>query len=438
MPELSPEILRYVPPPPGGIATAQFSPHERELLDQINERIGAHQSLSDVIDFLAGATREISPCDRYSVAFVEEDGRRLVAHYTRASYEPLRLRPGYAEDLAGSSLEAVLNRGTPRLINDLERYLAARPQSRSTKVLIAEGVRSSMTCPLRVDDRIVGVLFRSARQPNAFDDHQVMLHLATADRLSQVVEKTWRIEQLDAANRAYFEMLGFVTHELKSPVASMLTEAGLLRDGYLGELNDEQRKHVDKITSRGDYLLKLIGDYLELSRLESGQFELNTRPDVDLVADVLEPALDIVAAQFNAQNMRISRAMPEKRPPVEVDPQQLKIVMINLLSNAAKYGRPDGEVRISATLADGHLRISVWNEGPGFPPEQRNRLFRKFSRLQTPELLKRKGTGVGLYTSWRIVSRHGGRMDARSEPGQWAEFSLEIPQPLQHSASADS
>ena len=74
--------------------------------------------------------------------------------------------------------------------------------------------------------------------------------------------------------------------------------------------------------------------------------------------------------------------------------------------------------------------VSVWNEGPGFPPESRGELFRKFSRLQTPETRDRTGTGVGLYTAWRIVHLHGGRMEAASQEGAWAEFSLEIPQPL--------
>ncbi len=74
--------------------------------------------------------------------------------------------------------------------------------------------------------------------------------------------------------------------------------------------------------------------------------------------------------------------------------------------------------------------VGVRNEGPGWPPEERTKLFRKFSRLQTPELQAKKGTGVGLYTSWRIIHLHGGRIDAHSAHGHWAEFNFEIPQPL--------
>ena len=89
--------------------------------------------------------------------------------------------------------------------------------------------------------------------------------------------------------------------------------------------------------------------------------------------------------------------------------------------------RENGRVRLRTEPTSRGAAFSVWNEGPGFPASQRPRLFRKFSRLDTPELRKRKGTGVGLYTSWRIVTLHGGRIDAMSEEGAWAEFRVEIP-----------
>jgi len=105
----------------------------------------------------------------------------------------------------------------------------------------------------------------------------------------------------------------------------------------------------------------------------------------------------------------------------------LQIVVVNLLSNAVKYGNEGGEVRLTVRNEDDRLITSVWNEGPGFPEEEQSKLFRKFSRIQTPELLQRKGTGVGLYTTWRIVQSHQGRIEARSKHGEWAEFTFTIP-----------
>jgi len=430
MEAIPPEVLRYADFGKTTPLTSPFSSAERAILDAINQKIGARESLADVIDYLATATRDISPCDRVSVAFLEEPGQRIISHYTRAFYEPVILQKGYAEDIAGSSLRTVLARGTPRIINDLEQYHVLRPDSRSTRILLREGVRSSMTCPLRVDDRIVGLLFRSARQLKAYDDHQVLLHLAVAEHLSQIVEKTYRIEQLAEANRAYFEMLGFVTHELKSPLGSMLTDANLILDGYLGDVAPPQRDRIDRMVNKGHYLLGLIGDYLNLARVETGQFQADLHSDVDFVGDIVATAIDIVAPQLEAKNMRLTRHIAPDLPPAQLDPQLVKIVLVNLLGNAAKYGQAGGEIRITVKHDGSRLTVSVWNEGEGFPDSERPRLFRRFSRLQTPELKKEKGTGVGLYTSWRIIQLHGGRIHADSKHKHWAEFRFEIPQPL--------
>lgn len=404
-----------------------LTPRQRELLDRINQKVAARASLEDVLTYVFETTREISPCDRIGLALLENDGRRIVARTAIATYEPLQLREGYAEDLQSGTLPTVLSKRQPRLINDLETYLQDHPRSASTKLLVKEGVRSSMTCPLFVDDRVVGVLFRSARKPAAYDDHQVLLHQFVAERVSQAVEKTIRIEQLDAANRAYFGTLAFVTHELKSPVASLMTDASLLRDGFFGDLDPKQRERVERMIAKGNYLLNLVKEYLDLSRIEGGGLEPAFK-SVNLRTDVIDPALDLVREQIEARNIHLE-IQSDDRINAELDPELFKIVVTNLLSNGVKYGNEAGQLKLQAHRTPDTLHLAVWNEGPGIPPDQRDRLFRKFSRIQTPELLQRKGTGIGLYTSWRIVRAHGGRIWADSEPGTWAQFNIEIPQP---------
>lgn len=440
------------------LAGAGFSAREREILDTVNRKVAAAESLDGVMSFVFEAGRDICPCDRIGLAFVEEDGRRVVARWAKARYEPLLLGEGYAEDLAGSSLERLLQGRRLRIIHDLEAYLREHPESRSTRILLKEGVRASLTAPLRVEDRTVGLLFRSSRWPGVYGEREVRLHLAMAERLAQAVEKAWRIQQLEAVTRAYTEMLGFVAHELKSPVASMVMQARAIGDGYLGAVQPEQKAELERMIVKGNYLLGLVRDYLELARLEGGDMKLSPRAGVDFETMVVQPALDVAAPLVAEKKMRVARGAAEAGgfvaagagasggagsgasaagtraaaagPVVECDPELLLVVMVNLLGNAAKYGREGGEIRVSAAVAGGALRVSVRNEGPGFPESQRGRLFRRFSRLQTPELLKPKGTGVGLYTCWRIVNLHGGKIRADSQVGEWAEFSFTIPQPL--------
>jgi len=181
-------------------------------------------------------------------------------------------------------------------------------------------------------------------------------------------------------------------------------------------------------------LLGMVDEYIGLSRIESNELGISLRPAVDFSSEVVDPSLTIVDSLAQDARMIIERDGLDNPLPATCDPALMGIVMVNLLGNAIKYGSREGTIRIRARTEDSRLKVSVWNEGPGFPPEEKPRLFRKFSRLQTPELLKRKGTGVGLYSTWRIVQLHGGRIWAESEPGQWAEFSFEIP--LAHGGTA--
>lgn len=406
-----------------------LSPEEEEILSEVNEQVQHAESLDEVMNFLFEAVKSISPTDRLGLAFVEEDGKRIVEHWAKARYEPLLLGKGYAEDLHESSLMEVLEYGKPRIINSLQQHLTAHPDSRSSELLVREGVRSSLTCPLLVAGKRVGLLFRSSRQEGAYNLHHVRMHLEVADRLSHAVATAYRIEQLDAASKAYMEMLGFVSHELKGPLASIMMDGRLLVDEYLGPLNERQKEKLATILRKADILLSLVREYLDLARIEGGELRLRKRKEVDFGKEVIAPGIEQLQPQINEKNMLLTLDMPDDGPVASCDPALMKIVITNLLGNAVKYGVERGNIILLAERTKASLVVSVWNEGPGFPEEESRKLFRKFARLSAPELTKRKGTGVGLYTCWRIVRLHGGKIWARSEYGQWAEFAFRIPQP---------
>ncbi len=416
--------------PDSGIDLGIFPLKKRAVLTRIARKVGATQSLDEVMDFLFEASQPLGACDRMSLAFLEEDGYHLVSRYVRTNYSPLLLGKGYAGDIGRSTLGRVIQSGVPRIINDLQEYAEQNPGSQATRLLLKEGIRSSMTCPLSVDGRHVGVLFRNSRHPNAYSKMQMLFHQAVVERISEVVEKAYHIEQLTDAKRAYLETLGFVSHELRNPVASILVNAGLLADGLLGEMPPQQAQEVQRIIAKCNYLMDLIREHLDLARIEDGQLSFNVNPQASLVLDVIDPAIEVARSVLEMKQMSIEVIPPKDEARIECDPELLKIVLVNLLSNAAKYGRQGGKVRIRWQTSDTGVTVAVFNEGVGFPESERPRLFRKFSRLQTPELLSEKGTGIGLYNVWRVVQCHGGQIKAESQAGQWAEFTLTIPQPL--------
>lgn len=429
MADLTPN-LHFLHPLEGAEET-RFPPDEQAVLDDVNNRVAAKASLEELIDFLFRAVQELYPCDRIGLAFIEDDGRRLVSHISKARYSPMLLKEGYGEDLSGSSLRSVIDSGSSRIIYDLKRYEDEHPKSASTRILVREGVRSSMSCPLLIEEyeRPIGVLFLSACQAKAFTPYHALIWRAVATRISQAVEKVWRIEELTRANQAYGEILAFVSHELKNPVASMITDARVLADGYLGELAETQKRKLERLISKGNYLLDLVREYLDLASMEGGSLKLRAS-SVQFIEEVIEPAFEIIQAQCQERRMQCQRHYPEHPEAVQCDGGLMKIVLVNLLGNAVKYGKEGGLIRISFEQSPENFSVTVWNEGPGWPPEEQHRLFRKFSRLQSPELKSKKGTGVGLYTAWRIAHLHGGRMEATSLHAQWAQFALHVPQPL--------
>jgi K+-sensing histidine kinase KdpD len=424
---IMPDNLQYIEQAQQQQPWWEFTMAERSQLAELNQKIAGGQGLDQVMELFFRTIRPMCAADRIGLAFIEEEGLRVTARWAKATYPDLHLKNGYTEDLHGSSLERVLDSGRPRIINNLQEYLEERPNSRSTRLIVEEGLLSSMTCPLVVDGRIAGLLFMSCCKPNMFGRHQLAMFSIISERLSQAVEKAWRIHQLESVNRAYTELLGFVSHELKNPVSSLVTDGRLLAGGYLGELSEEQESRVRRMISKGEYLLSLVRKYLDLARIESGSMEADIKPCNHFVRDVLEPSIDIVLPQIEERKIQFEKDFPEDLPAVECDRNLLRIVLINLLSNAVKYGDESGRVRLSVGIQDHELVVSVWNEGPGFEEKDRVKLFRKFSRLPGLDLMSRKGTGLGLYTSWKIIQLHGGKITANSEKGRWAEFSFHIP-----------
>lgn len=407
-------------------AQDKISDDEHSRIKFINQKIASVNNLRDTIKFLFDETRSLLPCDRIGIAFFEEEGRRLKLFYVIANYEPLELNEGYTADVSGSSLEKIFSYSTPRIINDLDEYARSHDQSESTMMLLAEGVKSSMTCPLMVEGRPVGLLFRSSKKANVYSGKEVLIHMLISERLSQAVEKAYRIEQLSAAINSYMEMLGFVTHELKSPLDSIITMGKTITAGYLGNISEKHKDYLERIIKKAEYLSNIANDYLNLARFESGSAQFNPK-ELDFVTDIIDEAIDIIRPQAEAKNMSIEKDFTLDSLRITCEQSQIKIVLVNLLSNAVKYGNETSTINISLKDDRTNITVSVHNQGPGFSLEEKSKLFRKFSRLQSKELIKQKGSGIGLYTSWKIIQLHNGRIWADSQEGQWAQFSFLIP-----------
>ena len=234
-----------------------------------------------------------------------------------------------------------------------------------------------------------------------------------------------RADELQAASHSYLDLLAFVAHELKSPLASAVMSLYLVKDGYLGPISPAQERSLETAGQSLEYFQDMIRNYLDLSRLEKG--ELQTNPTYFPLRDrVVAPVLAGMERPLERRGMVVEDRIPTGKV-VYADATLLRIVYENLLSNAVKYGREGGRIVLEAEEGAGALVLSVQNDGPGIAQEHVPQLFQRFSRLHGAEHNAVRGTGLGLYICREIVEKHGGRIDVQSEVGQWVRFSFTLP-----------
>lgn len=230
--------------------------------------------------------------------------------------------------------------------------------------------------------------------------------------------------KLASLNKSYIDLIGFVSHELKGILASTILNAYSVRDGFLGMVNFKQRKALDSITRNLDHLDSTVKNFLNLSRIEKGVMAPEIR-EVDLKEDLVDTSLEAFSRQISDKGMDLRIEVPEGLN-VAADRDLMLIVMNNLISNAVKYGREKGTLRITAVETDeGDIRVEVYNDGRPITDEEKQRLFRRFSRLDSPETKKAKGTGLGLFITSKIVAAHKGDISVKSyDNGNGFVFSI--------------
>jgi two-component system, NtrC family, sensor kinase len=218
----------------------------------------------------------------------------------------------------------------------------------------------------------------------------------------------------EALNKRYLDLISFVSHELKGILASTILNAYSVRDGFLGMVNFKQQKALDSITRNLDHLDATVKNFLNLSRIEKGDMDVNKKP-VLMREEIFNVTVDTFQKQIAEKEMEITINIPKEMSLV-VDRDLIQIVANNLVSNAVKYGIKGGRIEISAIDNGDKVTISVYNDGRVLGEEERKLLFKRFSRLDSPETRKAKGTGLGLFISKEIVEKHGGTMFV--EPGK--------------------
>jgi Na+/proline symporter/signal transduction histidine kinase len=302
-------------------------------------------------------------------------------------------------------------------VHYVEVQLAGAIGAASARVMVASVVKEEA---LTIDEvrEILDEASQVVVYSHRLEQKSRELEAATAE-LRQANE---RLQELD---RLKDEFVSTVSHELRTPLTSIRAFSEILREDVNVDAA-QRRKFLDIITKESERLTRLISQVLDVSKLESGKVEWQGA-SVDM-REVISDTVTAMQQQFQEKGITIEVFLPREVPPVTGDVDRIIQVMLNLLSNAAKFCTPgQGRIEIALRERDGALRVDVSDNGRGMSEEDQAVIFDRFRQAGDTLTDKPKGTGLGLHICRQIIEHHGGRLWVKSEPGAGACFSFTLP-----------
>lgn len=230
--------------------------------------------------------------------------------------------------------------------------------------------------------------------------------------------------RLAAMSRMKDEFVSIVSHELRTPLTAIKGSLQLLIEGAVDD--EDERAHLQAAAlSSAERLIRLVNDILDVSKIEAGALQLRRRP-VD-VRTLVDTAVQGIAEVARAAGVGLRVELDGEPPTIDADADRVVQALVNLMSNAVKVSAQGKTVVIGVARDGAGVRFDVRDEGPGIPADSMDRLFRKFSQLDSSDARRMGGTGLGLVISQGIVEQHGGRIDVSSRPGAGSTFTIHLP-----------
>ncbi len=232
-------------------------------------------------------------------------------------------------------------------------------------------------------------------------------------------------EQLRSLDATKDEFVGMASHQLRTPLTSVKGYLSMVLEGDAGEITKAQRQLLQEAFDSSERMVRLIGDFLNVSRLQTGKFNID-RSQVDLAQLVAEEATNI-SQVASAHKVRVKFRKPSRFPLLYLDENKIRQVLMNLIDNAIYYSPESDSVKVALSIEEGDAVLRVVDSGIGVPKEVQKRLFTKFFRAENARQQRPDGTGIGLYLAKKIVDGHGGRLMFESEDGKGSMFGFRLP-----------
>ena len=281
------------------------------------------------------------------------------------------------------------------------------------KLIEFEGQPASLSAGYDITERK-----RAEEELRKYREH---LEELVAERTAELAVAKDKAEEADRLKSAF---LATMSHELRTPLNSIIGFTGIMLQGLVGPLNDEQQKQLTMVKTSARHLLNLINEVLDLSKIEAGQVELHLEP-FDMRA-LIDKTVQTLAPLAEKKKLKLIADVAPEVDRVISDPRRVEQILINLVNNAIKFTE-QGEVRIECRVRDGWLLTSVADTGIGIKPEDMAKLFTTFRQLDSTLARKHEGTGLGLAICQKLADLLGGEIRVESTWGVGSTFTLALP-----------
>jgi len=385
------------------------------------QAIGATRNREKVFDTVTRELAQVMEVDGISIKLLDNDGKTL--RY-KASYGlPEELIKDKAVNLSNSKINRRIIEGEPYVTGSVAR----RGIFQFGEDLAAAGIDSALFVPLSMEDKVIGILGAYCQRTEYFSGDDVEFFQLAAGLVAIAIDNATAYEAIEQFNEERSRFMMRVAHNLRAPLAAMLSILETVREEYHGELNNDQKEYLRRVDRRARTMISMINELLTLARnraqIRKPRFE---RIDLKTLTGRLKRTFQDEAAE---RKLRLVINLPDGVPDIRGDFEMVEQMMENLISNAIKYTPSGGKVEVCFSKGNGGtVCIEVKDDGIGIPKEDMKRLFTEFFRAENAKTVEEVGTGLGLAVVKEIVDKHGGRIIVESEEGLGTLFAVYLPQ----------
>ncbi len=405
-------------------------PEDEYFLQEVAELIGRQIEVDELDQMLRGS---------------EERYRKLAANLSREMWrrtEALASQSGYLEGILRSSADMIVT-------TDLNsRIVEFNPAAEKLLGYTAEEIQGHKINEVWVDSSERDVILEEVQNSGGIKNYKTKLMrkdgavveisltlsllkdnegrvLGTVGISKDVARENAIRRELERLNKNYREAIHFINHENKN---SLIVISGFVKRLLDSETEQKRKEQLEIVYHHSKFLEAMSKDFLTMADLEQGEFQIRKEKIANFYEQIILPAMVGLKERYpNSFNSYDNSMGGVGNIPVYGDPRFLEIVFRNLFGNALKYGNPGGRIAYGVVDLGEKLLFNVWNEGPGIEPEEREKVFEKFYRIQNEMTRSKRGTGLGLYNIKRIIEAHGGSLWCESELGSWTNFLFTLP-----------